>query len=122
MKGLRLRIKAETQLAAGLRQQRHGQEQKNRCPQESFQMRTSDLFKRVWKQLTTTIKTISGKNCHGCGRSTTTFCSSPSKLPSEGSGSVTPSPNAPKFASVMMNTGTEIQNCANSVPRRLGIR
>jgi hypothetical protein len=35
-----------------------------------------------------------------------------SKLPHDGMGSITPSPKMLKFASVSMNKGIEIQNCA----------
>ena len=65
-----------------------------------------ERFNRSSKQLTTITNTTSGMNLQGSGRNVTTFCSSRNKLPSEGRGSETPRPRAPRLASVMMNTGT----------------
>src|SRR5690348_10884233 len=42
------------------------------------------------------------------------------RFPHDGSGSMTPSPSILKVASVKMNTGMAIQNCANRTGRRLG--
>ncbi len=46
--------------------------------------------------------------------------SSRSRLPQEGIGSETPKPRIPRFASVRMKTGMEIQNCAYSTGIRFG--
>ena len=43
-----------------------------------------------------------------------------SKLPHEGMGSATPKPRIPRFASLKMNTGIEIQNCAYSTGFKFG--
>src|SRR6267154_5796692 len=48
--------------------------------------------------------------------------SSRNRLPHEGSGSETPSPSTPKFASAKIKTGTEIQNCAKRRGRRFGAK
>src|SRR3974390_1691067 len=45
---------------------------------------------------------------------------STSKLPNEGTGSLTPRPKRLKLASARMNTGTAIQNCAATTGIRLG--
>src|SRR5215813_14043215 len=68
------------------------------------------------------MSTTIGKNRQGSGRNVAKLCISRHKLPSDGKGSETPRPSAPRLASAMMKTGTEIQNCASNVPRKLGSR
>src|SRR5579864_545990 len=119
---LGLSAETETQLTAALRpKQRRGEEQ-GTSQKKTLHARTSCLLSKVWKLLTTTMRTIRGTNCQGSGRNVTTCCNSRKRLPRDGSGSDTPNPNTPKLASAMMNTGIEIQNCASKVPRRLGSR
>src|SRR5215471_718765 len=99
-----------------------GQKQRYAQDQGTFQARTSCFLSKTWKELTTIMSTRIGKNRQGSGRNVTKLCISRSKLPNDGKGSETPSPSAPRLASAMIKTGTEIQNCASSVPRKLGSR
>src|SRR4051812_19467057 len=63
---------------------------------------------------------IRGTNCTGCADNVEKLPSSRRMLPHEGMGSLTPSPKMPRFASVKIKTGTEIQNCANRIGFRFG--
>jgi hypothetical protein len=55
---------------------------------------------------------MSGTSRHGFAASAEKSSKPRSRFPHDGIGSITPSPKMLKFASVKMNNGIEIQNCA----------
>src|SRR5262249_30647685 len=118
--GFRAQAEAQLTTCLGLSENtgRQGHEQNTRTLHE----RTSCLLRITWKELIMSISTTIGTKRQGSGRNVMASCISRSRLPSDGSGSVTPNPRAPRLASAITNTGIEIQNCARRVPRRLGSR
>src|SRR5262249_1466635 len=108
---LGLRAQAKAQLSPALGQCRYGaQQQRRRKQAQAVHLRTSSLFTTTPNKLITAISTASGSKRQGSGRNVTASCSSRSRLPSDGSGSDTPRPSAPRLASAIIKTGIEIQN------------
>src|ERR1700728_659247 len=61
-----------------------------------------------------------GTNFQGCSPTETIPSNSFNKLPQEGIGSATPNPRIPRFASLKMKAGIEIQNCAYNTGFKFG--
>src|ERR1700747_558346 len=81
---------------------------------------TSSFDNSNWNDVMTTISSTSGTSRQGSSRDDFRPSSSRSGVPHEGKGSATPSPRMPRFASLKMKTGIEIQNCAYKTGFRLG--
>src|SRR5713226_5731217 len=86
----------------------------------SHHVANSCLVRMSSNELTTRINKTSGTSFHGASANESMPSSSRSRLPQDGIGSATPSPRMPRFASLRMKTGMEIQNWAYKIGFRFG--